>query len=189
MAISLPVGTNSRSNSASQLQGSPRCSLRSPPRRPARSATARGLPGPTAASSGTDRAHRRPYEQGVGLSDHGDPTLFPDGWQRGEFQHPQGLPAELAQRALSPSADRLPRDASTAGEGVDSGRDEEGAGLGNRLAQQFGERVADAVTSALTILLTRILATGWPGHMGLDLDLGPVRENPVVCGAYRPDSP
>src|ERR1051326_3907514 len=42
------------------------------------------------------------------------------------------------------AADRLPRSARTVGEGIDRGRDDEGARLGGWFSQQADERVVDA---------------------------------------------
>jgi len=56
-----------------------------------------------------------PHQQGVSLLDHGDPLLFIDAGQRGEFQHSQGLPTQLAHGGGGSSGDELPcRDRSQA---------------------------------------------------------------------------
>ena len=85
------------------------------------------------------------HEQNVGLLDHGDPTLFFDAGQRGELQHPQGLPTQFAHRGSGfSSADEPPCVVGAAGQGVARGGDAEGAGLGDRFAEQVDQRVADA---------------------------------------------
>ena len=85
-----------------------------------------------------------PNQQCVRLLDHRNPSFLTDTGQRGELQHSQRPPAQLAQGALGFSADRLPCHASTAGEGIYRGRNEKSTGFGNRFAQQLDQRVMDA---------------------------------------------
>ena len=54
-----------------------------------------GLPHPVAQVQGVAAIH----QQDVGLSDPGDPAFFVDAGQRGELQHAQGLPTQLAHGA------------------------------------------------------------------------------------------
>src|SRR5207248_7150092 len=85
------------------------------------------------------------HEQDVRLPDQGDPKRFIDAGQRGELQHAQRLPTELAHRGSGlSSADELPCLASTAAVGVRRGGNAEGAALGDRFAQEVDQRVVDA---------------------------------------------
>ena len=87
------------------------------------------------------------HQQDVGLLDQGNPTFFIDAGQGGQLQHSQGLPAQLAHRAVGfLSTDELPRFLAGADPGVPvhRGRNAEGAGLADRFAQQVDQRVADA---------------------------------------------
>ena len=61
-----------------------------------------------------------------------------------KLQNSQRLPGQPGEGSRALSTDRLPCVASTAGEGVYRGRNDEGAGLLNRLAQQAEKRVVDA---------------------------------------------
>src|SRR3954468_19886135 len=79
--------------------------------------------------------------------DHGNPAFVVDAGERGQFQHSQGLPAQLAHRAARfSSADELPRllAGTDPGVPVHRGGDAEGAGLADRFAQHVDQRVADA---------------------------------------------
>ena len=101
-----------------------------------------GLPHPVAQVQGVAAIH----QQDVCLSDPGDPAFFVDAGQRGELQHSQGLPTQLAHggSGLS-SADEPPCPARTdLGVPVPRGGNAEGVGLGNRFAQQVDQRVVDA---------------------------------------------
>ena len=100
----------------------------------------------TAASSGTGTGRRR-HSPAARLSPGPrDPALFTDAGQRGELQHSQGLPTQLAHGAPGfLSADEPPCRARTGhGVPVRRGGNAEGAGLGNRFAQQVDQRVVDA---------------------------------------------
>ena len=101
-----------------------------------------GLPHPVAQVQGVAAIH----QQDVCLSDPGDPAFFVDAGQRGELQHAQGLPTQLAHGAAGfLSADETPCPARTAlGVPVPRSGDAEGVGLGDRFAQQVDQRVVDA---------------------------------------------
>jgi hypothetical protein len=85
------------------------------------------------------------HEQHVCLSDAGDPALFVDAGQRGQLQHTQGLPTELAHRGGRSPGDEPPRAAGTAlGVPVPRSGDTEGVGVGDRFPEELDERVVDA---------------------------------------------
>ena len=86
-----------------------------------------------------------PNLQGVRLLHRRNPGFFVDAGKRGELQHTQGLPTQLAEGGSGFSADLLPCHTSTAGEGVDAGGNEEGVGFGDRFAQHIDQRVVDAL--------------------------------------------
>ena len=71
--------------------------------------------------------------------------FFFDTGESGEFQHSQRLPTHFAQGGRLHSADQPPCHASTAGHGVHRSRNAEGAGLGDRFAQQINQGVTNAV--------------------------------------------
>src|SRR4029079_17908548 len=71
--------------------------------------------------------------------------LLVDAGQRGELQHSQGLPTQLAHGgSWLPAGDEVPGRAGPAGHAVGRGGDAEGAGLGDRLAEEVNQSIADA---------------------------------------------
>ncbi len=86
------------------------------------------------------------HQQNVCLSHPADPAFFVDAGQRGELEHAQGLPTQLAHgRSGLLSADEPPCMHRTGhGVTVRGGGDTQGAGLGNGFTQQINQSVVDA---------------------------------------------
>ena len=101
-----------------------------------------GLAHPVAQVQGVAAIH----QQDVCLSDPGDPAVFADAGQRGEFQHAQGFPTQLAHGGSGlVSADEPPCPLRTAlGMPVPRSGDAQGVGVGNGFAQQIHQSVVDA---------------------------------------------
>jgi hypothetical protein len=85
-------------------------------------------------------------EQDGSLSDHGGPVFFIDGGQRGELQHSQGLPPQLAHGCGGSSAHETPCGAGT-GHGVPVRRGGNGEALESSIA------LPRRLTSALWMLV------------------------------------
>ena len=100
-----------------------------------------GLPHPVAQVQGVAVFH----QQDVCLSNPGDPAFFVDAGQRGELQHSQGLPTQLAHGGSGfSSADETPCPTRIdVGVPVRRGGDAEGVGVGDRFTQEVDQRVVD----------------------------------------------
>jgi hypothetical protein len=85
-------------------------------------------------------------QQDVCFSNPTDPAFCIDAGQRGELQHAQGLPAQLAHGGFGFLSTNEPpcQIRSDMRVPVPRGGDTEGAALANRFAQQVYERVVDA---------------------------------------------
>ena len=84
-------------------------------------------------------------QQDIRFADPGYPAIFTDAGQRGEFEHAQGLPSQLAHGAAGLAGDEPPSAAGAALRvPVQRGGDAQGVGLGDGLAQQADQRFQDA---------------------------------------------
>ncbi len=100
-----------------------------------------GLPHPVAQVRRIAAGH----QQDVSLPDPGDPPLLADAGQRCQLEDAQRLPAQAAHGQRHLAGDETPgRGWPAQGVAVLRRRDAQGTGAGDRLAQQAGQRIADA---------------------------------------------
>jgi hypothetical protein len=82
-------------------------------------------------------------QQGVGRPEDRDPLLLVEAGKRGELQDADRFPTQLDQGVAGSPGDESPSLAGTAA-GMQRGGDAQRAGLGNRLAQEVDQGIADA---------------------------------------------
>src|SRR5207248_10256569 len=83
-------------------------------------------------------------QQDVSLPDPGDPPLLADAGQRCQLKDAQRLPAQVAHGQRRSAGDEAPgRGWPAHGVAVLRRRDTQGTGVGDRLAQQVDQRIAD----------------------------------------------
>ena len=82
----------------------------------------------------------------LNVADQRHPMLLVDAGQRGQLQHADGLPTQVDHGVLGVAADELPSLHSRADHRMPVLRsgDAQRGGLGDRLAKELDERVADA---------------------------------------------